>query len=69
MSSTACYNCEELKKLIDRLNKENIVLRKEVSAIQDTKDHEGLIHSIRLLGLEAELKVATATTESQCSVS
>jgi len=69
MSSTVCYNCEELKKLIDRLNKENIVLRKEVSAIQDAKDHEGLIHSIRLLGLEAELKIATTASESHCTVS
>ena len=68
-SSSVCYNCEELKKMVDRLNKENRDLRKEVSEIQETKDHEGLIHSIRLLGLEGELKVATTATESQCTVS
>jgi len=60
----SCFTCQELKKSLVRILKENADLKERMRNIQEKNDHDGLIHSMRLITLEEQLKKLSIISEA-----
>ena len=60
--------CPECKELIKKLQDDNDQLKRRLSDLQDKKENDDLIHSLRLITIEEKIK-RSLREESKCCIS